>query len=435
LDYGGIPGGEENTPHAFSNAHALTSAILAANSSATDKTVLIPGGQSFIMMPIYVSHIYNVDLVVNGTVYASQDYESWNYTGNCYYNFWEINDSGNLTVTGSGVVDGQGFWWWMREYLAFFNLPGNKGARPHLVIMNRVKGAYFSGVKYQNSPSWHLRFDDVEDFLLENFEIYVNSFAEQRNKFKIGSLFWFWQKLGLPTYALNTDGIDPVGKNVVMRNLIITSMDDAIAVKPGHSNRVYAKCSENIIAENITVYFGVGMTIGSVPPSGNHACIRDVTFRNVTFYQPFKAVYVKTNPGEGDGVIENILYEDLKVKNPLWWGIYIGPQQQKQPDGGGPGCMIYPCGDICHTQPRISVRNITLHNVDIRDGLFPPGVIRCNMTNPCTDFTFDNVKVSNWLLPGDGFITENVLNSTSLNSHPDPNFNQPLADYQDFCPI
>ena len=72
------------------------------------------------------------------------------------------------------------------------------------------------------------------------------------------------------------------------------------------------------------------MTIGSVPPNINTACIRDVTFRNISFDTPIKAVYIKTNPGDqGDGYIENILYENLKIDTPIWWGIYIGPQQQK----------------------------------------------------------------------------------------------------------
>lgn len=85
------------------------------------------------------------------------------------------------------------------------------------------------------------------------------------------------------------------------------------------------------------------MTIGSVPPNINTACVRDITFRNINFSIPIKAVYVKTNPGDhGDGIIENILYENLNIHMPIWWGIYIGPQQQKQPDGDGPGCMLYP---------------------------------------------------------------------------------------------
>jgi len=88
---------------------------------------------------------------------------------------------------------------------------------------------------------------------------------------------------------------------------------------------VIAKCAENITVENVLVYFGVGMTIGTVPPHDLHNCVRNVTFRNITFKHPYKAVYVKSNPGtHGDGIIENILYDGLKVEYPLWWGIYIG---------------------------------------------------------------------------------------------------------------
>jgi polygalacturonase len=38
----------------------------------------------------------------------------------------------------------------------------------------------------------------------------------------------------IPTFPQNTDGIDPSGTNITMRNLIITSYDDAVAVKSAH---------------------------------------------------------------------------------------------------------------------------------------------------------------------------------------------------------
>jgi polygalacturonase len=222
---------------------------------------------------------------------------------------------------------------------------------------------------------------------------------------------------------LNTDGIDPSGTNITIRNLTITSYDDAVAVKPANGRYLVAKCAENIYVENVLVYFGVGMTIGTVPPGTALNCIRNVTFRNITFKDPFKAVYVKTNPGvQGSGIIENIVYDGLKVERPLWWAIYIGPQQQKQPDGGGPGCMLYPLVEKCDTEPRITIRNITVKNVDVHGGVFPPGIIRCNETNPCTGFHFENVKVSGWYVnPNVGYITEHVQ-GTVLNSFPDPGF-------------
>ena len=74
-----------------------------------------------------------------------------------------------------------------------------------------------------------------------------------------------------------------------------------------------------------------------------HNCIRNISFRNANLSYPFKGIYIKTNPGDkGDGEITNISYENIYMKRPIWWAIYLGPQQQKQPDGGGPGCMLYP---------------------------------------------------------------------------------------------
>mmetsp|Transcript_7260 Transcript_7260/g.5528 ORF Transcript_7260/g.5528 Transcript_7260/m.5528 type:complete len:197 (+) Transcript_7260:828-1418(+) len=169
------------------------------------------------------------------------------------------------------------------------------------------------------------------------------------------------------------------------------------------------------------------MTIGSVPPRETYACIKDVTFRNIKMILPIKAVYVKTNPGDkGSGIIANILYENFEAHFPIWWGIYIGPQQQKQPDGSGPGCMFYPLGP-CETQPRITVQNITLRNMEFEHSLLTPGIIRCNETNPCTGFTFDNVHMNAWYTDTDhGFITENVY-GTVIDSYPDPGFLSPAS--------
>jgi len=109
------------------------------------------------------------------------------------------------------------------------------------------------------------------------------------------------------------------------------------------------------MVRDIEVVYGVGMTIGTVPARPNFTCVKNVTFQNVTFHHPLKAIYIKQNPcgdrdaviapGEG-GIIANILYEDIQINNPVWWNVYIGPQQQHQPgDHSKAFCsMIYPFG-------------------------------------------------------------------------------------------
>jgi polygalacturonase len=53
------------------------------------------------------------------------------------------------------------------------------------------------------------------------------------------------------------------------------------------------------------------MTIGTVPPHPAHNCIKDIYFRDIIMNYPFKAIYVKTNPGSGYGLIKNITYENF----------------------------------------------------------------------------------------------------------------------------
>lgn len=78
VDYGALEDSTENTTRAFINSQALTQAIIAANSSLDDRTVVIPSNQSFVMMPVAVSNLWNVTLLIDGTIFASQDYQSWN---------------------------------------------------------------------------------------------------------------------------------------------------------------------------------------------------------------------------------------------------------------------------------------------------------------------------------------------------------------------
>ena len=230
----------------------------------------------------------------------------------------------------------------------------------------------------------------------------------------------------IPTFPLNTDGIDIWGQNMTFRNIKITNFDDAIVPKPSNKGATIATCTQDILVEDCDVVFSVGMTIGSVPPN-NHACIQNVIFRNINMDKPLKGIYVKSNPGDnGDGIIRNITYENFVMKHPVWWAIYIGPQQQKQPGGGGPGCMIYPINRDCPTNPRITMQDITLRNITSTGGLLPAGILRCNSTNPCTGFVFEdvNVKSAFWDLLGYGYITE-FVEGTSTNNFPDPNFKAP----------
>jgi len=208
-------------------------------------------------------------------------------------------------------------------------------------------------------------------------------------------------------FPLNTDGFDIYGRNMVFRRIKITNFDDAIVLKPGNKRTRKFACTENILAEDIETVFTVGMTIGSIPPSTDDNCIRNVVYRNVKMHKPLKGIYVKSNPGdEGTGLVKNVTYENFHMEYPIWWGIYIGPQQMKQPGGEGPGCMIYPL-QPCETNPLVSFEDITIRNLTSHGSVLFAGVLRCNASNPCKNFVFEDVHLTSplWDLLGIGYIS------------------------------
>lgn len=223
--------------------------------------------------------------------------------------------------------------WWIREYIG-----RNKAGRPKLLQITGATNLEFTGVRWTNSPYYHMDIRDFDGAYFHDFEIYVDAYGQlELDRLFLGDRSSFINGIGgkaLPTNPLNTDGIDPRGRNALIERINITNYDDAVAIKEMHgTNNKYANCSENIIVRDCNVWFGVGMTIGSVLPKNDFSCIRNIQFLNHKFYHPFKAVYVKNNPGKTDsmlpgsgGQVTNILYDNLEIHKPLWFAIYIGPQ-------------------------------------------------------------------------------------------------------------
>jgi polygalacturonase len=332
-------------------------------------TITIPEGNYYISAT-YIEYIDNLKFELQGNLIANDIIYKWPIdNNNNKQNILTFYECHNLTITGNGYIDGQGYKWWRNAILAATGLTEDN--RPNLLQIESSIGLYIEGISLFNSPRYHIRLRDMRNILIENISITVNS--------------------KIPIFPLNTDGIDPSAENVTIRNVNITNYDDAIVVKPCNKSGKYCKCSSNMLIENITTNFSVGMSIGSVSPNKHHSCVRNITFQNIVQNMPFKAIYIKTNPGNiGDGEITNIIYSKFEIYNPLWWPIYIGPQQMQQPDGSGPGCMVKPLK--CVTQPLIDINNVSIENINIYNTFWPyAGLINCNETNPCSNILFKNV--------------------------------------------
>jgi hypothetical protein len=83
--------------------------------------------------------------------------------------------------------------------------------------------------------------------------------------------------------------------------------------------------------------------------------------------------------------------------SPFWWPIWIGPQQQHEPNSKiGLKCpLLYPLPGSrrCPTQGCVIFENIALRNIKIYDPVLSPGVILGNSTNPIRNLTIENLHV------------------------------------------
>lgn len=443
-DFGAVAGAPSR---AINNSQAIVAAFYAAQDG---DTVLVPANQTFSISWVWVTNVTNLVFQIEGTLQAVSDQSAWALCTDpdTFCDILRFSQSTNIVVTSqstNGLIDGQGYTWWWGEILQV--LPRD---RPKLMVFSDCANITIEHVTLINSPSWNLVIDDVAGVLIQyvTVEVDVKAIRGMLEKkgllVHIGDLFdgkLPWKQwldkllidLRIPTFPLNTDGIDLTGRDMHVHHVKIVNFDDSIVPKPSNRGHSRATCTENILIENIEAS-GFGMAIGSVPPNSNFNCVNNVTMRNVTMNETGKGIYIKTNPGEnGYGIISNILFENFNIIRPFWWAIWIGPQQQNQP-GWGPGqhpecALAFPFKDSCITQPRVPIVNITLRNIIIDSPLLSPGVLRCNETRydgtgpSCSGIVFDGVTVtglSTGIPYGSEYACWNVVNGTAVGSSPVP---------------
>mmetsp|Transcript_17279 Transcript_17279/g.29008 ORF Transcript_17279/g.29008 Transcript_17279/m.29008 type:complete len:323 (+) Transcript_17279:12-980(+) len=284
---------------ALHNSDALQKAILSANSSADDRTVLIPAGKTYVMANSTLMNLHDVTIQVEGMVRFSDYIDGYPLDENddrIVDAMWWFYDCTGIHITGKGTLDGQGLKWWRLCYTGIDN-------RPKLIQYSEVRDITLEYVTLLNSPNWFVNLKDCADAVIHDITIFTDSSIT-----RIGDR-------DSVMYPLNTDGIDISATNVTVYNCNITNYDDAIVPKPCRSTWRYCQCSGNIEAYNNYIKYSVGLTIGSVPPHQDVNCVRNVTFRDTYMYRPLKAIYIKSNPGdEGTGIVEDILYENIFIE-------------------------------------------------------------------------------------------------------------------------
>eukprot|EP00584_Thalassiosira_punctigera_P006401 CAMPEP_0172531294 /NCGR_PEP_ID=MMETSP1067-20121228/4762_1 /TAXON_ID=265564 ORGANISM="Thalassiosira punctigera, Strain Tpunct2005C2" /NCGR_SAMPLE_ID=MMETSP1067 /ASSEMBLY_ACC=CAM_ASM_000444 /LENGTH=563 /DNA_ID=CAMNT_0013315659 /DNA_START=28 /DNA_END=1716 /DNA_ORIENTATION=+ len=271
-----------------------------------------------------------------------------------------------------GIISGHGSEYWGIPVVGYVQL---MEFRPDLLVLQRSSNVVIEYLIFKDAPRWTLNLD------VDGLVVRYTSVVARRTE-KDGHS-------GLDMTAFNSDGIDLYGKDVYIHDVDIWNQDDCIAVKDTASNMLFERVHAS----------GVGLTIGSIGKTS----VSNITFRDSLLYRSFKGIYMKFRTEDGPGLIENVLYENITIFEPVQWGLWIGPAQQVDNDRPA----SYPCGtqlcSICWPKVPFTTckgsnvsryRNITLRDIHIINPLGSPGVIIGSDLAPIEDIVFDNVVVS-----------------------------------------
>ncbi len=303
----------------------------------------------------------------------------------------------NLTISGSGTIDGSGERWWTEYWTARAAEkngvdPHFKVPRPRLVHIINSRKVVVRDLSLKDSAFWNLQLTYCDD--VEVRKLTIRAPHE-------------------PVKAASSDGIDiDSTRNVLIADCDIECDDDAICLKAGRDAdglRVN-RPTENVVIRNCRVGRAAGLVvIGSETAGG----IRNVRVSDCRADNGCgEVVRFKTRMGRG-GVVENIIYENIVAEgiarvfnfNMEAFSTTWLPEEFRTPAPVEQGTPVFRNITVRNLTARNSVsagslvglpesplRDVTLENVDIR-------AKNAFTVRNTTGLKFNNVKVNGKTIP------------------------------------
>ncbi|KAG6573735.1 Polygalacturonase, partial [Cucurbita argyrosperma subsp. sororia] len=177
-----------------------------ASCKVAASTFIVPSNYVFLLSPISFSGPYcqpDIIFQLDGTIIAPTDFKVW---GKGLLQWLQFTKLIGLTIQGHGVIDGRGS---ERSELVG-KVPSIK---PTALRFYGSFNVTVTGIKIQNSPQCHLKFDNCIGVFVHNFSV------------------------SSPGDSLNTDGIHlQNSKDVLIHSTTLSCGDDCISIQTGCSN-------------------------------------------------------------------------------------------------------------------------------------------------------------------------------------------------------
>ena len=265
----------------------------------------------------------------------------------------------NVTVTGSGTLDGNGFKWWKAHRAHELEF-----ARPYLVCFDRCENVRIENLTLINSPVWTVHPLLCDRVIIRNLTI--------RN----------------PKDSPNTDGIDPdYSRNVLIEGCLMDVGDDCIAIKSGTEEASIFRATENVIISNCTMLNGHGGLVLGSEMSGD---IRNVTLTNCVFQNTDRGIRIKTRRGRG-GKVSNVMMSHV-VMDGVMCPLVVNMRYFCGKDGKVPAVSAPECFPFTERTP--VVEDISLSDVVCRDCVSAAGFVEGLPESPVRRVSVQNMTVT-----------------------------------------
>lgn len=352
--FGAVGDGSSDDTPAFTAAWKAACAVESG-------VVLAPSGHTFMITSTIFSGPCKPGLVfqVDGVLMPPNGPDSWPKADskNQWLVFYRLD---GMTLTGTGTIEGNGEPWWDLPCKPHRGPSGQTASgpceSPTMIRFFMSSNLAVNGLRIQNSPQFHMKFDGCEGVQIEKLSI------------------------SSPKLSPNTDGIHLGNtKSVGIYNSMISNGDDCISIGTG--------CSD-INIEGVTCGPSHGISIGSLGVHNSQACVSNITVRNVMIRESDNGLRIKTWQG-GSGSVTGISFENIQMEDVR-------------------NCIIvdqyYCLSKACRNETSaVYVNDLSYRNIKgTYNVISPPIHFACSDTVPCTNITMSEVE----LLPQEGELVD-----------------------------
>ena len=302
------------------------------------------------------------------TVVAWGDIRTWNSTSEVYPIFYQ--DVGTIAVmqsfslTGGGVIDGQGWRWW--PY-------GKSIHRPEMLHLSNANNVYINDTTFRDSPSFHV-------------EVRGSNITISHSRVEAGI-----DVCGGYEAAPNTDAFNIGGSHIHLHDLWVHNGDDCVPTNVGPGNTV----THDVLVERVHCECGTNAAVAiiggrkSPAPGLDNNTVRDVIYRDMTVNRTGQGIGFKISEAYENvtGQIVNVTWENIDIMDPTRAVIYMNVYEE---DASQSSCHLPSDPARPHW---LTAHNITYRNIRATTETYA-GCFLCSPTRPCTGLLMDNVTVT-----------------------------------------